>query len=135
MGTSICCMSLQDALFSTLYLKRLSRSLQSAPSSSVSGYNRHYTDQLIPRPVQGYSSFAPFDVVDFVSLYIQLPFLLLMFTLRKLIWRPPFMKLDEVDLVTDEYQDTLEDEEDDKQRVEHLKGRWHIFWRLYYLLA
>jgi hypothetical protein len=45
------------------------------------------------------------------------------------------MKLDEVDLVTDEYQDTLEDEEDDKQRAEHLKGLWRIFWRLYYMLA
>jgi len=85
--------------------------------------------------IQGYSSFAPFDAVDFVSLYIQLPFLLVMFLLRKLIWRPPFMKLDEIDLVTDEYRDTVEDEEDDKGRAENLRGRWRIFWRMYYFLA
>ena len=73
--------------------------------------------------------------MDFVSLYIQLPFLVVMFALRKLIWRPPFMKLDEIDLETDEYQDTSEDEEDDKHRAENLRGRWRTFWRLYYFLA
>jgi hypothetical protein len=45
------------------------------------------------------------------------------------------MKLGEIDLVTDEYKETIEDEEDDKQRTENLRGKWWIFWRLYYFLA
>lgn len=58
-----------------------------------------------------------------------------MFVVRKLIWRPPFIKLLDIDLVTDEYNETVEDEEDDKQRVANLRGRWGILWRLYYFLA
>ena len=37
-------------------------------------------------------------MVDFVSLYVQLPVLLLMVLLRKVIWRPPFLRLKDIDL-------------------------------------
>jgi amino acid transporter, AAT family len=52
--------------------------------------------------VQGWSCFSPeFDAVSFVSFYIQLPVMLIMFVAWKLIKKTKVVKLTEMDLVTD----------------------------------
>ncbi|KAI9372815.1 amino acid permease/ SLC12A domain-containing protein [Aspergillus egyptiacus] len=57
--------------------------------------------------VQGWSCFSPtFDRVGFVSFYIELPVMLVMFLAWKLIKKTKFVRLHEVDLETDTY--TLE---------------------------
>lgn len=61
--------------------------------------------------VQGWSCFSSsyndtasgFDAVSFVSFYIEIPIMLIMFGAWKLIKRTKFVKLDEMDLVTDVY--------------------------------
>ncbi|KAL2793333.1 amino acid permease/ SLC12A domain-containing protein [Aspergillus keveii] len=54
--------------------------------------------------VQGWSCFSPrFDGVSFVSFYIELPVMLVMFLAWKLVKRTRFVQLEEVDLVTDTY--------------------------------
>jgi AAT family amino acid transporter len=54
--------------------------------------------------VQGWSCFSPhFDAVSFVSYYIELPVLLLMYVAWKLIKRTKVVSLDEMDLETDRY--------------------------------
>ncbi|EEH47356.1 uncharacterized protein PADG_03454 [Paracoccidioides brasiliensis Pb18] len=54
--------------------------------------------------VQGWSSFRPrFNGVDFISFYIQLPVMIVMFVTWKLVKRTKFVSLEEVDLVTDRY--------------------------------
>jgi amino acid transporter, AAT family len=52
--------------------------------------------------VQGWKCFSPdFDAVSFVSFYIELPIMLLMFVGWKLVKRTKVVKLDEMDLETD----------------------------------
>ena len=52
--------------------------------------------------VQGWSSFSPsFDAVTFVSLYIELPIMLLMYLGWKALKRTKLVKLHEMDLETD----------------------------------
>lgn len=52
--------------------------------------------------VQGWSCFSPkFDALNFVSLYIELPVMLTMFLVWKLIKRTKFVKLEQMDLETD----------------------------------
>ncbi|KAF5963676.1 amino acid transporter AAT family [Fusarium coicis] len=54
--------------------------------------------------VQGWSCFSPkFDGVSFVSFYIELPVMLLMFVVWKLIKKTKFVGLSEMDLETDVY--------------------------------
>lgn len=54
--------------------------------------------------VQGWSCFSPhFKAVDFVSFYIELPLMLIMYGVWKLVKRTKFVKLEEMDLVTDVY--------------------------------
>ncbi|KAJ6441171.1 amino acid permease [Purpureocillium lavendulum] len=54
--------------------------------------------------VQGWSCFSPkFDAVSFVSFYIELPVMLIMFVAWKVIKRTKFVKLEEMDLETDVY--------------------------------
>ena len=64
--------------------------------------------------IQGWSCFSPhFDGVSFVSFYIELPVMLIMFVVWKLIKKTKFVKLEEMDLVTDVYvadEDDLRDE-------------------------
>lgn len=58
--------------------------------------------------VQGWTCFSPkFDGVSFVSFYVELPVMLVMFLAWKIIKRTKFVKLHEVDLETDTY--TLEE--------------------------
>jgi AAT family amino acid transporter len=55
--------------------------------------------------VQGWSCFSPaFDGVSFVSFYIELPIMLLMFVGWKLWKKTKLVKLDEMDLETDVYE-------------------------------
>ncbi|KAH0531367.1 hypothetical protein TsFJ059_000207 [Trichoderma semiorbis] len=52
--------------------------------------------------IQGWSCFSPsFDGVSFVSFYIELPIMLVMYLGWKIIKRTKFVRLDEMDLVTD----------------------------------
>jgi AAT family amino acid transporter len=54
--------------------------------------------------VQGWSCFSPsFQAVDFVSFYIEIPVMIVMFLAWKLVKRTRFVHLDEMDLVTDRY--------------------------------
>jgi len=54
--------------------------------------------------VQGWSCFSPrFSGVDFVSYYIELPIMLVMYVAWKLIKRTKIVKLSEMDLETDVY--------------------------------
>jgi AAT family amino acid transporter len=63
--------------------------------------------------VQGWSCFSPtFSPVDFVSYYIELPIMAIMFIGWKLIKKTKFKKASEMDLVTDVYtKDDIEPEE------------------------
>lgn len=64
--------------------------------------------------VQGWSCFSPtFSAVDFVSLYIELPIMLLMFVVWKLVKKTKFVKLHEMDLVTDVYVQDAESKEEE----------------------
>jgi AAT family amino acid transporter len=54
--------------------------------------------------VQGWSCFSPrFSGVDFVSYYIELPIMLVMYVAWKLIKRTKIVSLSEMDLETDVY--------------------------------
>lgn len=54
--------------------------------------------------VQGWSCFSPhFKAVDFVSYYIELPIMLVMFLVWKLVKRTKLVKLEVMDLVTDRW--------------------------------
>jgi AAT family amino acid transporter len=59
--------------------------------------------------VQGWSAFSPFSVVDFVSYYIELPVMGLMYVGWKLWKKTKVIGLDEMDLDTDVYQAIEED--------------------------
>lgn len=64
--------------------------------------------------VQGWSCFSPkFVAVDFVSFYIELPVMLLMFVVCKLVKRTKWVSLDEMDLETDVH--TADPEETEKK--------------------
>jgi AAT family amino acid transporter len=55
--------------------------------------------------VQGWSCFSPtFSGVDFVSYYIELPVMLLMFVVWKLVKKTKFKRVDEMDFETDVYE-------------------------------
>jgi AAT family amino acid transporter len=54
--------------------------------------------------VQGWSCFSPsFDAVSFVSFYIELPVMLVMYVVWKLIKKTKTVRLEEMDLDTDTY--------------------------------
>lgn len=61
--------------------------------------------------VQGWSCFSPtFNAVDFVSFYIELPIMLVMYVGWKLIKRTHFVRAHEMDFETDTYVAEHEDE-------------------------
>lgn len=63
--------------------------------------------------MQGWKCFSPsFDGVSFVSFYIELPVMLVMFVGWKLIKRTKFVRLDEMDLETDVH--TADEAEEEK---------------------
>jgi amino acid transporter, AAT family len=54
--------------------------------------------------VQGWSCFSPtFSGVDFVSFYIEIPIMVVMFVFWKVVKRTKFVRLHEADLITDRY--------------------------------
>lgn len=62
--------------------------------------------------VQGWTAFSPrFKAVDFVSFYIEIPVLLGMLVLWKIVKRSRFVRSDEMDLFTDRYDAKLTPEE------------------------
>jgi AAT family amino acid transporter len=68
--------------------------------------------------VQGWSSFSPsFSAVDFVSYYIELPVLAVMYLAWKLVKRTKIVSYEEMDLVTDVHEVT----EEDLKEAEHEK--------------
>lgn len=65
--------------------------------------------------VQGWSCFSPrFKAVDFVSFYVELPIMLIMFLGWKLLKKTHFVRLEEMDFVTDRYDQgyTLEERDE-----------------------
>ncbi|KAI0322347.1 amino acid permease/ SLC12A domain-containing protein [Amylostereum chailletii] len=104
--------------------------------------------------VQGWSSLFPrFSPVDFVSFYVELPVMLVMFIAWSLVHRSPavhdevvvstrrvrqwsdIVDLATVDLRRDEYSDVEDDVVDDQEKERRQKGRMAWAWRIYYLLA
>ena len=64
--------------------------------------------------MQGWTCFSPaFDGVSFVSFYIELPIMLIMFVGWKLFKKTKWVKLEEMDLVTDVH--TADEEELEKK--------------------
>ena len=83
--------------------------------------------------VQGWSCFSPvFQVVDFVSFYIEIPIMIVMFLGWKLVKRTRFVRRSVMDLVTDRYDllnSSIEGEgEGEMVSEEHGHGH-HGFWR------
>ncbi|GIZ37546.1 hypothetical protein CKM354_000099000 [Cercospora kikuchii] len=75
--------------------------------------------------VQGWTCFSPkFKPVDFVSFYIQLPILAGMFVVWKLVKRTKWVKLEEMDLVSDRYDTDLTLEEREKALNEASMSNW-----------
>ncbi|KAF7321388.1 AA-permease domain-containing protein [Mycena kentingensis (nom. inval.)] len=97
--------------------------------------------------VQGWSSFYPtFSKVDFVSLYIEIPFMVVMFAAwaygvrplkssgerKGLGWVFDLVDLDSVDLESDQHTETEQDRLAEEKRAENLRVWWK---RPYYWLA
>lgn len=62
--------------------------------------------------VQGWSSFSPsFAAVDFVSYYIEIPVMIVMYLFWKILKRTRFVRLEEMDLVSDRFDGGLSHEE------------------------
>lgn len=75
--------------------------------------------------VQGWSCFSPsFQPVDFVSFYIEIPVMIVMFVAWKLVKRTKFVKLHEMDLVTDRFDYGMTEEEREKALHEAKLGDW-----------
>ncbi len=77
--------------------------------------------------VQGWSSFSPkFSAVDFVSYYIELPVMLIMYVTWKLVKRTKTVSLDEMDLETDVH--TADEEKGLEERGWLSRARRILFW-------
>lgn len=71
--------------------------------------------------VQGWSCFSPhFKAVDFVSYYIELPVMFVMYVGWKLLKRTKFVHLEDMDLATDRYDQGWSREERE-EALEHSK--------------
>ncbi|RKU49073.1 hypothetical protein DL546_003920 [Coniochaeta pulveracea] len=76
--------------------------------------------------VQGWSCFSPkFSGVDFVSFYIELPVMLVMYVAWKVIKRTKIVRLDEMDLETDVY---VADEAEKEKKGWLARGRRIVEW-------
>lgn len=105
--------------------------------------------------VQGWSSLTPkFAALDFVSFYIEIPAMLVMFIFWMLLKRPglhsshpgmsgtltgawysDLVDVKTVDLSRDEYAEGDHDRADDEQRVIRMKGSKGYLWKLYYWIV
>ncbi|ETW81683.1 amino acid transporter [Heterobasidion irregulare TC 32-1] len=111
--------------------------------------------------IQGWSSIFPtFSAVDFVSFYIEIPIMIIMYLLWTVLqrsnaqlsilpapsspdlvipkgrwWYTDTVDTGVVDLRRDEYVEVEEDRHEEEQRDRRFKGRLGYGWRLYYLVA
>ncbi|KAH9940503.1 amino acid permease/ SLC12A domain-containing protein [Epithele typhae] len=113
--------------------------------------------------LQGWSSVIPhFSLVYFVSFYVEIPVMVVMYFAWVVVKRQSSISLpvslpDEedtpatgaehgwnigdlvdiqaVDLTLDEYEEDPEDVADDEAQRQKLEGRWRWFWRLYYAVV
>ncbi|KAG6920053.1 hypothetical protein DXG01_010121 [Tephrocybe rancida] len=115
--------------------------------------------------VQGWSSVIPtFSAVDFVSFYIEIPVMIVMFiawmvvtgarsrrtknvqqvpgtdhvdsnTPRRRVWYSDFVDAGTVDLYRDEYIEVEDDKVDDEQRTSRIIGKAGYLWKVYYWIA
>ncbi|KAG6897718.1 hypothetical protein C0992_011928 [Termitomyces sp. T32_za158] len=110
--------------------------------------------------VQGWSSVIPkFQAVDFVSFYIEIPAMLVMYTAwltftryrsnssdntlasnqatvtGRRVWYHDFVDVNTVDLNQDEYVEAECDKMDDEQRLSRIDGKAGYIWRLYYWIV
>lgn len=107
--------------------------------------------------IQGWSSIFPkFAVVDFVSLYLEIPVMIVMWfgwiavhRFRKQVNNPDttptnggvnkildIVNLRAIDLTSDEYRDSVEDDEEETLRRKRVsQGMQRFLWRIYYLAA
>jgi AAT family amino acid transporter len=101
-----------------------------------------------------------FTAVDFVSFYIEIPAMLVMFIFWRLVKRPgphslhpgvsgttrggeasrrawysDLVDTKSVDLSRDEYVEGVIDRADDEQRITRMKGNKRFLWKLYYWIA
>jgi len=75
--------------------------------------------------VQGWSCFSPtFKPVDFVSFYVEIPVMIAMFVAWKLWKRTKFVKLADMDLVTDRFDAEMSDEERKSALQDAKLGQW-----------
>ncbi|GJJ11925.1 hypothetical protein Clacol_006163 [Clathrus columnatus] len=86
--------------------------------------------------VQGYSSFIPvFSPITFLSLYLQLPFMFILFVGWKLIHGQKMPDLKSIDLKLAEHVEGTLDLQDDEERKARLEGGWKWAWNVWYLFA
>ncbi|OBZ67136.1 putative amino-acid permease PB1C11.02 [Grifola frondosa] len=112
--------------------------------------------------IQGWSSLAPFSAVDFVSFYIEIPVMIVMYfgwmLIRPSNTHPPLpatttpvslahrikerfwkfhdlVDVEVVDLIRDEHEEDDADVADDEERTARLKGTYRWLWRVYYLVV
>ncbi|KAF5385971.1 hypothetical protein D9615_002336 [Tricholomella constricta] len=109
--------------------------------------------------VQGWSSVIPkFSAVDFVSFYIEIPVMIVMFIIwmivtglrsapsnsgngptdylpARRVWYSDLVDTTTVDLFQDEYVEEEADKRDDEQRTNRIKGKKGIIWRVYYWIV
>lgn len=80
--------------------------------------------------VQGWSCFSPtFSGVDFVSYYVELPIMLVMFMFWKLLKRTKFVHRDQMDFITDRYDlhpDHKPESESHEGEIVTGKNRWRL---------
>ena len=76
--------------------------------------------------VQGWSCFSPkFDAISFVSYYIELPLMLVMYLAWKFLKKTKFVSLDEMDLETDVH---TADEQEPKKKGWKAKTKRVVTW-------
>jgi amino acid permease len=81
-----------------------------------------------------------FTAVDFVSFYIEIPVMLVMFIFWMLLKHPglrygDLVDVKTVDLSRDEYTEGDQDRADDEERDIRMKGSKGYLWRLYYWIV
>jgi amino acid transporter, AAT family len=81
--------------------------------------------------VQGWSSFSPsFDPVSFVSFYIELPVMAIMYLGWKFFKRTRLVRLEDMDLETDRYYGTVDEDEYHSSRGWRGKAKRFLAWIL-----
>jgi AAT family amino acid transporter len=77
--------------------------------------------------IQGWSCFSPtFNAIDFVSYYVEIPVMVLMYVIWKLVKRTQWVRLEEMDLETDTH--TLEEEKHDANPDWKTKFKKYLTW-------